>query len=191
MRIPFFHSSLGIVGVLLFFLSASGQDTSPQTRPVPDKPPAQNAQDAPINLIRQLGLSPDQVQQMRKINIERKPILNEAQRRFREANKSLDEAIYSDRLDENDIDMRLKDVLAAQTELAKVRYANELAVRKILTPEQLVHFRDLRQKFEQLRKDQVKAGAAQKNINAKPANGTPLRNQMRPRPLSQPARQRP
>src|ERR1035437_282697 len=181
MRIRFFSSFLVIAAVSLFVLSAYGQDTAPQTnRPVTEKPPAQNTQQ-PLNLLRQLGLTPDQVHQMRQLNIERKPILNEAQRRFRDANKSLDEAIYSDRLDENEIDLRLKEVLAAQDELAKVRYANELAVRKILTPEQLVHFRDLRQKFEQQRKDQQKAAAAQKNMTGKPAIGSPVRNQIRPR----------
>jgi Spy/CpxP family protein refolding chaperone len=191
MRIRFFSSFLVIAAVSLFVLSAYGQDTAPQTnRPVTEKPPAQNTQQ-PLNLLRQLGLTPDQVHQMRQLNIERKPILNEAQRRFRDANKSLDEAIYSDRLDENEIDLRLKEVLAAQDELAKVRYANELAVRKILTPEQLVHFRDLRQKFEQQRKDQQKAAAAQKNMTGKPAIGSPVRNQIRPRPLVRPAPQHP
>jgi Spy/CpxP family protein refolding chaperone len=192
MRIGFFRSFLGIATVFLFFLGAYGQDTPPQTnRPVAEKPPGQNAQQAPVNLLRQLGLSPDQVQQMRKINLERRPLLNEAQRRFREANRSLDEAIYADRLDENEIDARLKEVQATQAELAKVRYANELAVRRILTPEQLIHFRDLRLRFEQQRKDRARAAAGQGNVPVKPVNGRPFRNQQRPRPLVRPAQQHP
>jgi hypothetical protein len=41
----------------------------------------------------------------------------------------------------------LKELQLAQAEAAKLRYLNELGLRKILTPEQLARFRELRQRF--------------------------------------------
>jgi Spy/CpxP family protein refolding chaperone len=193
MRTHLFRSLFWIAASLLLLVSAYGQDNRPQTaRPADQEPPAANAQDSPANLLRQLNLSREQVQQVRNVNLERKPLLAEAQRRFREANRSLDEAIYSDKLDETEVQARLKEVQLAQAELAKVRYANELSVRKILTPEQLVHFRDLRQKFEQERLKNRAAAAGPKNIApAKPVNALPFQNPKRQRPVGRPTQQHP
>lgn len=105
------------------------------------------------NVLMKLGLTREQVQQIRRINQERKPLMDEAQRRFREANVALDLAIYSDQTSDADVEARLKDVQLAQAEVAKLRFANEYAVRKILTPEQLVRFRELRQRFEEIRRE--------------------------------------
>jgi len=77
----------------------------------------------------------------------------DAQRRVREATRNLDRAIYADALNENEITARLKDLQNAQAEIAKLRSSNELEVRKILTPEQLVKFRELRQRFAEVREN--------------------------------------
>ncbi|HEY2847452.1 MAG TPA: hypothetical protein VGI80_06520, partial [Pyrinomonadaceae bacterium] len=66
------------------------------------------------------------------------------QQRVREANQALDRAIYADNVDENEVKARLNDLQQAQAEIARIRFTNELAIRRILTPEQLAHFRDLR-----------------------------------------------
>src|SRR6185437_14226405 len=42
---------------------------------------------------------------------------------------------------------RLNELQQAQAEVARIRFTNELAIRKILTPEQLGRFRDLRREF--------------------------------------------
>ncbi len=109
------------------------------------------SQDPRANALRELGLSPDQLRQIRQINIERKPLMEDAQRRLREANRALDEAIYADRVNEADVQARLKDLHLAQAEVARLRFMHEFAVRKVLTPEQLVRFRTIRQNFEQAR----------------------------------------
>lgn len=99
-------------------------------------------------LLRDLGLTRDQMQQIRRINAERKPLMEEAQRRLREANKQLDDAIYADTIAEAEFQERLKTVQQAQAEVSRIRFANEFAIRRVLTSEQLVKFRDLRQRFE-------------------------------------------
>ncbi|MBK6721879.1 MAG: hypothetical protein IPG58_00925 [Acidobacteria bacterium] len=41
----------------------------------------------------------------------------------------------------------------AQAEVYKVRFTSELAIRRILTPEQLVRFRNMRERFERARQE--------------------------------------
>ena len=65
----------------------------------------------------QLGLSPDQMRQIRRLNIERKPRMEAVQKRLRSANRSLDEAIYADNANDFDVQARVKEVQAAQSEL--------------------------------------------------------------------------
>ncbi len=134
------------LAALAFGAAAFGQGTTPSETPQPVAPKPQDMRTAVLG---QLGLSRDQVQQIRRVNMERKPLMDEAQKRLREANRALDEAIYSDQVSESDVQSRLKEAQLAQAEVAKIRFMNEFAVRRILTPEQLVRFRDLRQKFEQ------------------------------------------
>lgn len=153
MRMNYFRIFLLTVSALVFVAGAAAQDAKPPDGQPQDggRPNSNQPQDVRTNVLRQLGLSPDQVQQIRRMNQERKPLMDAAQRRFREANQALDEAIYADQVNEVDIQGRLKEVQLAQAEVARVRYMNELSVRKILTPEQLTRFRDLRQRFEQVR----------------------------------------
>jgi len=134
-----------------FVVSASAQTGPPPDdgRP-PDAGPQQRDQRRP-NLLRELGLSPDQLQQLKQINQERRPQAEAAMRRLSEANRTLDEAIYADTVDDADVAIRLKEVEAAQAAVARIRFMNELAVRRILTPDQLVRFRDLRRQFAEAR----------------------------------------
>lgn len=133
--------------VLLLLLSLVGCGiAAAQDNPPPDgvKPPPQNNKP---NLFRELGLSPDQMQQIRRINQERKPQMEDVMRRLREANRALDEAIYADVVDESAVQTRLKEVQIAQAEAARLRFMSELSIRKILTPDQLARFRELRRQF--------------------------------------------
>jgi len=112
--------------------------TTPQT----DRPAGQQ-----VDILRQLGLTKEQAQRIRRANMERKPLLEAAQAKFREANLALDEAIYADVLNEEEVKLRLKEAQIAQAELIRVRFTNELMIRRVLTPEQLTRFREMRQRF--------------------------------------------
>ena len=123
------------------------QDTA-----IPTPAPAVEKQvDFRTSALRQLGLSRDQFQRIRTLNQERRPSMDAAQVRLRQANRALDEIIYADNASDADVQARLKDFQIAQAEVAKIRFLNELGVRRILTPEQLTRFRELRDKFEQTR----------------------------------------
>ena len=106
------------------------------------------------NLLAELGLAPEQIQQIRRLNQERRPRIQEARRRMGEASRNLDMAIYGDVLvTEAEFQSRLKEFQAAEAEVARLRFENELAVRKVLTPEQLVRFRELRRRFAEEARD--------------------------------------
>jgi Spy/CpxP family protein refolding chaperone len=129
---------------LLSFSTANAQEEMPPA----DAPQKEFNRPAPRpNLLRELGLTPEQIQQIKQLNSDRKPLMMDAQRRVREATRNLDRAIYADALNETEIAARLKDLQNAQAEIARLRSSDELKVRKILTPEQLVKFRELRQRF--------------------------------------------
>lgn len=153
--INYLKTILLLISAFIFAAAAAAQDNRPPEGPPPEeqRPAANQPQDIRANVLRQLGLSQEQFQQLRRMNAERKPLMDEAQKRFREANRSLDEAIYADQVSDADVQARLKEVQLAQAEVAKIRFMNELGVRRILTPEQLVRFRELRQRFEQARQN--------------------------------------
>jgi Spy/CpxP family protein refolding chaperone len=125
-----------ILTTLIFTCAAFAQND--ETNPPRDSPKRPKLMEA-------LGLSPEQVRQLRKINKAQKPKTETAQRNFRLAKTALDEAIYADSFTESDILAKTKEVQLAQAELIKARAETEFSIRKILTPEQLVKFRELRQ----------------------------------------------
>jgi len=141
------HSKLFLVffsGLLLFSSPAYGQDGPPHD----DFRSGGQRGDRRPNLFAELGLAPEQVQEIRRQNQERRPQMQAARRRMGDAQRNLDMAIYADTVvSEAEFQSRLKEFQAAEAELAQVRFAGELAVRKVLTPEQLVRFRELRRRF--------------------------------------------
>lgn len=160
---------------------AAAQDT----KPADPMPPIAQSQDAkPVvetrpNMLKMLGLTREQLQQIRKLNLERKPLMEEAQKRFRESNQALNEAIYSDQSSDTDVIARLKEAQLAQAEVIKIRSMNELAVRRVLTSEQLTKFRELRRRFDQTRENAANRPVVNKSApvetNAKPGTLKPQR----------------
>jgi Spy/CpxP family protein refolding chaperone len=146
----FFIFALGTATVLGVSAQDEGLDDGPQDD---DRPMAGRRQEPRINLLRQLGLSREQIQRIRRLNAARRPLVQAAQERFREANRQLDAAIYADEVNEEDVRARLKDVQLAHAELIRIRSMDELAVRRLLTAEQLITFRQLRNRFHQGRPD--------------------------------------
>ena len=65
----------------------------------------------------------------------------------------LDQAIYAEKVDEATVQIRLREFQDAQAEVARIRANTEFSIRKVLTPDQLLRFRELRQRFEQFRRE--------------------------------------
>ncbi|HUR97140.1 MAG TPA: hypothetical protein VMZ26_03625, partial [Pyrinomonadaceae bacterium] len=128
------------------------------------------------NLLAELGLSPDQLQQIGRVNRERRPAIRDARRRMGDAARDLDIAIYGDVVNEADVKSRLKEFQAAEAELSRLRFESELAVRKILTAEQLVRFRELRRRFaEERMKNAPQRGMRRRGPGMPPPHDQPFR----------------
>lgn len=178
----------------VIFAAAIGVAAQDPTAAQPSETPQPNAnQDTKATLLRQIGLSQDQVRQIRRMNIERKPLIDGAQQRLREANRTLDEAIYSDTPDENLIQERVKEAQLAQAEVIRLRSMNELALRRILTADQLTRFREMRQSFVTARENvqnKRQLNRARKNNDRDPNNINTFREPAK-RPAKQKDQQRP
>ena len=104
-----------------------------------------------VALLRQLDLTPDQIRQIREMNRKTATRRVAARQSLREANRVLDASIYSDVLDEGQVAVNLKEFQKAQAEVSAINFELELNVRKVLTPEQLARFREMRQRFNERR----------------------------------------
>jgi Spy/CpxP family protein refolding chaperone len=96
-------------------------------------------------ILQELDLKPEQTQKIRAVNRKMYPMLRQAIGKLREATRELDEAIYANEINEVIVMEKLQKVQTAQAEVTRLRIQFELELRKILTPEQLEKFRQLRQ----------------------------------------------
>jgi Spy/CpxP family protein refolding chaperone len=120
--------------------SSLAQNAARQQQPSEEAP----AGDAAATLLSQLNLTATQVSQMREIREQSVPQAQALTRRLNQARRALDESIYADTADETLIEQRAREVAEAQAALVRLRAQTELRVRRVLTPEQLQTFRDLR-----------------------------------------------
>jgi len=132
----------GVAFALLILCSPSAlAQNAAQQQPAQEEAPAA---DAAAALLSQLNLSAEQVAQMRQIREESVPQAQALTRRLNQARRALDEAIYADALDEALVEQRARELAEAQAAVIRNRAQTELRVRRVLTPEQLQTFRDLR-----------------------------------------------
>lgn len=118
--------SVAALLVLGLTISAFAQDPSGPPPPPP-----------PLDPIQQLNLTPEQRQQIRRLTEETRQDRQNTNRRLREANAALDQALETDPIDENLIEQRINELAAAQTAQTRMRVRLELRVRRLLYPEQL------------------------------------------------------
>lgn len=156
----------------ILFLFACVEIVSAQEN-LDENPPNKNTKQERPNLLRELDLTPEQVSQIRQINQTNRQEIRAAQQRVIETRRELDQAIYAEKADEANVQIKLREFQGAQAEVAELRAKTEFSIRKVLTPEQLLRFRELRQNFEQFRKNR------QQNPNQ-----FRMRNQLRNRRLN-------
>lgn len=139
--------------LFIFLLTITFSSVKAQDAPPNDQPNYAQELKARPNLLRELGLTPDQMKAIRRLNMEKKADVQDAQRKAGEARRNLDLAIYADNINDDEVKMRLAEFQNAQLEVIKIRSNVEYEIRKILTPEQVVRFRQLRQRFAQAREN--------------------------------------
>lgn len=111
---------------------------------VAQQPAAQTDAAATVDPIEQLRLTPDQRQAIRQIVADNKDERQLTNRRVREANVALDEALDAEPTDENVIEQRINELNAAQAAQLRLRIHTEMRIRRVLRPEQIATLRRLR-----------------------------------------------
>jgi len=161
------------------FVTAFAQTTQTpnQTDPVQaQNAQAQNPQANQGADLRLLGLTPDQIQKIRAINLDLKDERQAANIKLREAQRALTEAVESPTPDENLIAQRSREVAEAQANTIRLRSLTEARILQVLTPEQRIKLRDLRQRNlaqRRANKQQSPNGAGQRQGLRRP-NAPPL-----------------
>jgi Spy/CpxP family protein refolding chaperone len=117
--------------------------------------PAQTQTQAQSNQIPDFGplnLTPDQIQKIRTINAELKDQRQAAIQHLRQAQRALTEAIESPTPNEALIDQRSHEVADAQAATIRLRSLAEARILQVLTPEQRIRLREMRQRNQALRR---------------------------------------
>ena len=112
--------------------------TTPSYAQEPGPPPPT------IDTIEQLRLTPEQRQRIRMIFEESKDQRQATNRRVREANLSLNQALDAEQTDNNLVETRINELAAAQAAQLRMRIQTELRIRRELSPEQLATLKRLR-----------------------------------------------
>ena len=101
------------------------------------------AQDVAPDPIEQLRLTPEQRQRIRMIREETQTERQIANRRLREANFALDQALDAEPVNDAVIEQRVNELAAAQATQLRMRIQMELKIRRVLRPEQLAVLRQM------------------------------------------------
>ena len=105
-------------------------------------------------LMQAIGLTPDQHARMQEIRRGHDDEVIAAGRRLRQARRSLDLAIMSERYDEATVRRTTEELAAAQADKIKLDSKIRSEVRGVLTPDQVVRFHQLERQMRQEMKQQ-------------------------------------
>jgi Spy/CpxP family protein refolding chaperone len=136
------------VVAMLFGASAGvvGQTTQPPGQTDPIQAQVQNTQANQVPDFRLLNLTPDQVQKIRTVNMDLKDERQTANQKLRQAQHALAEAVESPTPDEALIAQRSREVAEAQANTIRLRSLTEARILQVLTPEQRMKLREMRQR---------------------------------------------
>jgi Spy/CpxP family protein refolding chaperone len=125
--------------ILLMFLTTAGTVSAmPQN-------PQQDPSSAPVqDPITMLNLTPEQRQKIRAIRAENKEERATIIERVKSSNEALERALDVDNPNEAEVELRLRDLAVAQAASTRMRVLQELKIRRVLTPEQIAKWREIR-----------------------------------------------
>lgn len=121
-----------------------GVSVRAQDNPPPQESPNDGPNRPMPDLGRALGLNPDQLRQLWAINQRTAPQFRRARQRVQEAREELDIALYGDVVDESVVTAKIEELNLAQGEMERLRTIREFRIRQLLTPEQLIILRRIR-----------------------------------------------
>jgi Spy/CpxP family protein refolding chaperone len=128
--------------------------------------------------LRPLNLTPEQIQKIRAINLELRDQRQAANQKQRLAQRALAEAIESPAPNEVLIEQRSHELADAQATTIRLRSLTEARVLQVLTPEQRIRLREIRQRNQAARREANQQGL-QRGVNATAPLGPNQRKLMR------------
>ena len=170
------------------FSSTQAQTTLPQMQ-TQDTAAIQTTQ-AP-NLQTELGLTPEQIQKWRAMNMELREQEIAGNQRLVQARRDLADAMESPNPSEEVIKQRAKELADARSVTTQLQALRQARMLQILTPEQRVKLREIRERNQALRRQQqapnglgqrqqLKRGANAQSMT--PAQRRALRQQQKQKP---------
>ena len=131
------------------------QAPTPQNpaEPVQSQVQAQPNQAGQLPDFAELNLSPDQIQKIRAINAELKDQRQAAGTKLRQAQRALAEAVESPTANESLIEQRSHELADAQATTIRLRSLTEARILQVMTPEQRIRLREMRQRNQALRRE--------------------------------------
>jgi len=142
--------------ILLCMMVAQVRAQSPPSQN-PVEPAQTQTQTAPANQTQlpdfaQLNLSADQIQKIRAINAELKDQRQAANFKLRQAQRALADAVESPTPNETLIDQRSRELAEAQATTIRLRSLAESRILQVMTPEQRIQLREMRQRNQAARR---------------------------------------
>jgi Spy/CpxP family protein refolding chaperone len=138
---------LGTLGLTLGFSLAAGARSFQD----PEAPQTETQTYLGDPIIR-LNLTADQRQRIRAINEENRDQRQRINRQLREAQFALEQTLDGDSPSEDAVEQRIRDVANAHAAQIRMRAMQELKIRRVLTPDQVRIWRDLRARNQNVRR---------------------------------------
>ena len=181
------HIRTSLITLAAFLLpticaQSSAQTATQQNPSEPVQVQQQPTQATMADMIGQLGLTPEQVQRWRAINLELRDQQQSANMRLRQARRALAEAIESPTPNEELVKQRAKEVSDAQAATTQLQALREARILQTLTPDQRVKLKEIRERNQAQRRaiQQQRIGSGGRPNGLRNNNGAPLRpNQQR------------
>src|SRR5437764_8503191 len=180
---------LTIIFILACTLVSVQAQTSTQQPQTQDATQAQTTQ--PPNLQAELGLTPDQIQKWRALNQELRPQEVVGNLKVREAKRALAEAMEASTPNEDLIKQRAKEFADAQSAMTQLQALRQARVLQILTPEQRVKLREIRERNQALKRQQQAPNQLRQRQQLKRGGNSPLMTPAQRQALRQQQKQKP
>jgi Spy/CpxP family protein refolding chaperone len=108
----------------------------------------------PMNLLRRIGITQEQLRQIRQIRRNNDDQIVAVGRRLREARRALEQAMIKEPFDEALVKRRAEELAQAQAEAVRLQAEIRAQIRKILTPEQVNRLMELEREYRQRQSQQ-------------------------------------
>ena len=163
-----------VPAALLLACAFVGTEAQTSTPPPTTQDPGTTAPPQAQNIPTELNFTPQQAEQWRAINREFRSQEMAAGLKVRQARLALSEAMEAPTPNEDLIKQRAKDLADAQSAMTQITALRQARVLQILTPEQRVKLKEIRERNQALRREQLRTNGVGQRQQVKNPGAPPL-----------------